>query len=126
MNPNRHSAVVIQSKAQSQGEGGNSVRVMMELRRKGSVETMYSPYTQSRLSFLRRRVRTRRVVRQWLLAGGALVAGALATTTMAVVVFDVDIGAGATAGAGYGRFEPLSLHPAVTAYTGDVEGVGPY
>jgi hypothetical protein len=62
------------------------------------MRTGYTERTQVRLEFLRRRVRTRRMVRQWLLAGGALAAGALTTATVAIAVFDIDLGGAGSAG----------------------------
>ena len=69
------------------------------------MRTSYTERTQARLGFLRRRVRTRRMVRQWLLAGGALAAGALTTATVAIAVFDIDVGGAGSAGGSEGCAE---------------------
>jgi len=78
------------------------------------MRTSYTERTQARLGFLRRRVRTRRMVRQWLLAGGALAAGALTTATVAIAVFDIDVGGAGSAGGSEGCAEGPS-YPAPRA-----------
>lgn len=76
------------------------------------MRTGYTERTQARLGFLRRRVRTRRMVRQWLLAGGALAAGALTTATVAIAVFDIDLGGAGSAGNSDGCAQrPLPIQP---------------